>query len=64
MSGEVGTARLLKALGIDANLVERVVFDHRVGGRPTVTVWFVPNKDQMDRLASDFVEVYELAVKA
>jgi len=63
VSDEVGTSRLLKGLGIDPNLVERVAFDHSVGSRPTITVWFVPNREQMERLASDFVEVYELAVR-
>lgn len=63
MSEPIGTARLLMGLGIDPMLVERVVFDHAVGERPTLTVWFVPNAEQMERLVSDFTAVYELAVR-
>lgn len=60
MSDEIKTARLLRALGISPDNVERVTFDHQVGGRPTIQVWFVPNREQYERFASDLTEVYQL----
>ena len=63
MSEPIGTAGLLRSLGIDPMTVERVVFDHTAGKKPTLTVWLVPNAEQMERFVSDFTAVYELAVR-
>ena len=57
------TAHFLKALGIDPNTVERVLFDHRVGDVPRVTVWHIPRPDQMNIAVTELTRVYELKSK-
>ena len=58
------TAHFLEALGIDPNTVERVLFDHRVGDAPRVTVWHIPHRDQMNKAVSELTRVYELKGKS
>jgi hypothetical protein len=58
------TAHFLEALGIDPNTVERVLFDHRVGDVPRVTVWHIPHRDQMNKAVSELTRVYELKGKS
>lgn len=63
MSHEMRTGQLLKNLGIDPMIVERVVFDHRVGQPPMMTVWFTPNAEQMNMFVSELTTVYRLELK-
>ena len=57
------TAHFLDALGIDPTTVERVLFDHRVGDVPRLTVWHIPHRDQMNKAVSELTRVYELKPK-
>lgn len=57
---DFATAEFLRALGIDPRTVERVVFDHRVGGVPVLTVFHVAHKDDWGKAVSELTRVYEL----
>lgn len=60
MTSQQATADFLKALGINPDTVERVLFDHRAGQPPTLTVWLMPHRDQWQQAVSSLTRVYRL----